>query len=166
MRSRVHNTRNFVLPYREFKQRLRERMRTTIASPIKVRGIGLHCGSECTVELRPAPPGSGRRLNGAPISLAQVSGTTLATTLMTPSGPVAVVEHLFAALHGIGIDDIDINARRSKSQSSMAAQTHGCSSSNRLFTQDSRLNQFVFANPSPSGTRMLGCGQSRLMNCG
>lgn len=85
-------------------------MRTTIASPIKVRGIGLHCGSECTVELRPAPPGSGRRLNGAPISLAQVSGTTLATTLMTPSGPVAVVEHLFAALHGIGIDDIDINA--------------------------------------------------------
>ena len=28
---------------------------------------------------------------------------------MTPNGPVAMVEHLFAALHGLAIDDIDID---------------------------------------------------------
>ena len=89
-------------------------MRTTIAAPIQVRGIGLHCGSDCMVELRPAPPGSGRRLNGAHISPTQVSGTTLATTLMTPNGPVAMVEHLFAALHGLAIDDIDIDVASSE----------------------------------------------------
>lgn len=68
-------------------------------------GPGLHTGQHCEVSLRPGPRGSGWWLNGAPVPELPVRDTRLATTLGTPSGPVMTVEHLFAALAGLGVAD-------------------------------------------------------------
>lgn len=60
------------------------------------------------MRLRPAPPGTGWRLNGGPVPSARVADTFLATSLETPAGPVQTTEHLFAALAGLGVADVDL----------------------------------------------------------
>jgi UDP-3-O-[3-hydroxymyristoyl] N-acetylglucosamine deacetylase len=71
-------------------------------------GVGLHSGAPCAVRLRPGPPGGGWRLNGGRVPECPLTGTFLATTLATPSGPVETTEHLFAALAGLGVADVDL----------------------------------------------------------
>jgi UDP-3-O-[3-hydroxymyristoyl] N-acetylglucosamine deacetylase len=65
-----------------------------------IRGKGLHGGEEASVTFirRPGPV----TLNGAPLPL-PVTGTERATTVRTPRGEVRTVEHLFAALGGLGV---------------------------------------------------------------
>lgn len=74
----------------------------------RLSGPGLHSGRPCAVTLRPAPAGAGWWLGGAPVPTLPVVDTRLATTLGTPSGPVMTVEHLFAALAGLGIADVEL----------------------------------------------------------
>lgn len=69
----------------------------------------MHGGRTTHARLDPAPPGHGWTLNGARVGIAAVRDATLATTLATPTGPVATVEHLFAALNGRCIDDVAIH---------------------------------------------------------
>ncbi|HEX5420296.1 MAG TPA: UDP-3-O-acyl-N-acetylglucosamine deacetylase [Gammaproteobacteria bacterium] len=92
----------------------------TLRDSVRAIGIGLHSGAKVYMNLRPAPPGSGlvfRRLDlpepvDIPASALNVTETTLGTTLEAGGGKVATVEHLLAAMAGLGIDNafIDLTA--------------------------------------------------------
>ncbi|MBV71390.1 MAG: UDP-3-O-[3-hydroxymyristoyl] N-acetylglucosamine deacetylase [Myxococcales bacterium] len=83
--------------------------RRTIEKVVEVTGRSLHSGRQCSVRLEPAASGTGRRFNGAAIGPDMLAQADFATTLLTPHGLVSTVEHLFAALHGLGIDDVFIS---------------------------------------------------------
>ena len=86
----------------------------TLASTSEVRGVGLHSGVLSRVRLRPAAIESGicfvrADMAGAapiPARLSSVVSTTLSTTLGGPDAnapSVSTVEHLMAALCGLGV---------------------------------------------------------------
>lgn len=93
-------------------------MQQTIERPAVCAGIGVHSGEKARLVLKPAPVGSGvifRRtdLDASDIEIKahanSVSDTRLGTTLTNEAGvSVAVVEHLMAALAGMGIDNLII----------------------------------------------------------
>jgi UDP-3-O-[3-hydroxymyristoyl] N-acetylglucosamine deacetylase len=93
-----------------------EQQQVTIAQSVTVRGVGLHTGKETTVKLLPAPPGKGRSFIRVdledrpliPASVKKVSLTTLSTELQQGEAKVRTVEHLLAALVGLGIDNVAI----------------------------------------------------------
>ncbi len=86
----------------------------TIAKPVRCSGIGLHSGRKVHLTCRPAEEDSGvvfhaRTENGVrPLDMApdKVVGTGLATTLGGPDASVSTVEHLLAAVRGLGIDNV------------------------------------------------------------
>lgn len=88
----------------------------TLAHPVERKGIGLHSGITSTVRLLPGEAGQGRYfvrtdLPGAPAVPARVdrvSQTTLSTELTQGDASVRTVEHLLAALSGMGIDNVRI----------------------------------------------------------
>jgi UDP-3-O-[3-hydroxymyristoyl] N-acetylglucosamine deacetylase len=86
----------------------------TIKKPIECSGIGLHSGRRVSLSLRPAVEDSGivfivggnggeRMLRPSPEA---VVCTGLATTLGQGEHRVSTVEHLLAAIRGLGIDNI------------------------------------------------------------
>lgn len=87
----------------------------TLSKSISISGIGLHSGENVQLKLHPAPVDSGIRFlihSGhsvhaiAPLPDA-VSTTELATALSSDGFSVSTVEHLLAALSGLGIDNAD-----------------------------------------------------------
>ena len=91
-------------------------MRRTIATEATVTGVGLHLGVPVTLTFRPARSGSGLRfrrvdLPDAPVIPALVEHVVL-TERRTQIGedPAAVhtVEHVLAAVVGLGVDDLEI----------------------------------------------------------
>lgn len=90
--------------------------RRGIREPVECRGVGLHLGRECTLRFVPAPAGSGIRfrrvdLAGAPETRAHVSVAEAAerrTQLGTGEGALHTVEHVLAAIAGMGVDDLTI----------------------------------------------------------
>src|SRR5213595_1642267 len=89
--------------------------RKTISTNVSISGIGLHSGIYTTVELQPAPAGSGitfvrTDLAGLRIPALQASTTALdhATTVGKDDVSVGTVEHLLAALVACGVTDVDI----------------------------------------------------------
>jgi UDP-3-O-[3-hydroxymyristoyl] N-acetylglucosamine deacetylase len=88
----------------------------TIADSIEQSGIGLHSGQATTVTLHPAPEQSGRYFVRVdlphqpvvPAQVAAVHSTQLSTELVCDGGNVRTVEHLLAALAGLGVDNVRI----------------------------------------------------------
>jgi UDP-3-O-[3-hydroxymyristoyl] N-acetylglucosamine deacetylase len=88
----------------------------TIEESVSTRGVGLHSGAQVTLTLRPAPPDHGivfHRVDipgssSIPATAAQVVDTSFATTLGKDGIRVGTVEHLLAALSGLGIDNLRI----------------------------------------------------------
>ncbi len=88
--------------------------RRSIARPITVSGVGLHLGRPCALTFEPAPVGQGLRfrrtdLSGAPIIPAHVSVAVAAerrTQLGEGDQALHTVEHVLAAVAGLGIDDL------------------------------------------------------------
>lgn len=90
-------------------------MLRTVKTPVTCRGIGLHSGIMVAVSVRPARPGSGilfRRTDAAPgtgdipARYDLVTDTRLCTLLTNEHGvSVGTVEHLMAALAGLGLHD-------------------------------------------------------------
>jgi UDP-3-O-[3-hydroxymyristoyl] N-acetylglucosamine deacetylase len=92
----------------------------TLAAAVTRTGVGLHTGDTMTVRVCPAAAGEGRYfvrvdLPGSPTipaTIAAVHQTTLSTELAqtSPNGiaTVQTVEHLLAALSGLGIDNARI----------------------------------------------------------
>jgi UDP-3-O-[3-hydroxymyristoyl] N-acetylglucosamine deacetylase len=83
----------------------------TVAKRVSCTGIGLHSGTPATLTLAPASPDAGisfvRMDLGIEIpALSEyVADTTLSTNLANGSARVHTVEHVLAALHGMGIDN-------------------------------------------------------------
>jgi len=92
----------------------------TIASPVSISGTGLHTGVLVDMTLKPAEPDFGIRfqridLPGKPVIKADcdlVTDTSRGTTLQAGDAKVNTVEHILAALVGMGIDNvlIELNA--------------------------------------------------------
>ena len=88
----------------------------TIAEKISCTGIGLHSGAPVQLSLHPARADSGivfvRTDLNPPVEIqakpASLYSTTLATTLGDEHASVGTVEHLMAALYGLGIDNVRI----------------------------------------------------------
>ncbi|MCI0637046.1 MAG: UDP-3-O-acyl-N-acetylglucosamine deacetylase, partial [Actinobacteria bacterium] len=88
----------------------------TIAEKVSCTGVGLHSGRPVHLSLHPARAGSGivfvRTDRIHPIEIAAVPGSLrrsrLATTLGRGDATVDTVEHLLAALYGLGIDNVRV----------------------------------------------------------
>lgn len=85
----------------------------TIKQPVTLSGIGLHTGTLTSLTLLPSPPDSGIVFKNAhsekiPALLSHVNSTNRCTTLGTDLFQVHTVEHLLAALSGLGVDNIEI----------------------------------------------------------
>ncbi len=88
----------------------------TIAEKISCTGIGLHSGQPVELTLHPARIDSGirfvrqvrARAVEIPARADAVSATSYATTLGRGAASVGTVEHLMAALYGLGIDNVRI----------------------------------------------------------
>src|SRR5690242_2760103 len=85
----------------------------TLREAVSCQGVGLHSGARVTLTLRPAPAEHGvvfvRTDLDRPVSIPAVASnvvdTSLATTLGKDGAKVGTVEHLMAALYGLGIDN-------------------------------------------------------------
>lgn len=90
--------------------------RTTLASAVVCAGIGLHSGARVRMVLKPAPVGSGLVFERTDLDLEDcripahrdyVRSTDLSTTLVNEHGAsISTVEHVMAALAGLGVDDL------------------------------------------------------------
>lgn len=98
---------------------LQSQQQHTLKAEFERSGIGLHTGEITRVRVLPAPPGQGRYfvrvdLEAAPqipAQIAAVDQTLLSTELKQGAARVRTVEHLLAALVGLGVDNarIEIN---------------------------------------------------------
>jgi UDP-3-O-[3-hydroxymyristoyl] N-acetylglucosamine deacetylase len=92
----------------------------SLARAVATTGVGLHSGEDVQLVLGPAPADSGitfRRRDldpvvAIPARAEYVGDTTLSTSLVMRGHRVSTVEHLLAAMAGMGIDNatIDVNA--------------------------------------------------------
>lgn len=103
-------------------KRMNDMWQHTIQRPVSCEGIGLHSGQPVAVWLRPAAPNSGimfvKHTPTGTVSVAarieQVSQTRLATSLGQGTLTVQTVEHLLAAVSGMGIDNLTIELTASE----------------------------------------------------
>jgi len=88
---------------------------TTLADQVTLTGIGVHSGKPASITLVPAEAGVGivftrtdqDNVTEVPALWDKVSATALCTVLGDPSKEgVATVEHLMAALFGMGVDNL------------------------------------------------------------
>jgi UDP-3-O-[3-hydroxymyristoyl] N-acetylglucosamine deacetylase len=93
----------------------------TLAHSIHRAGIGLHTGESVTVSIFPAPANLGRYFVRTDLGLIIIRAkikalhqTVLSTALGSGSATVRTVEHLLAALVGLGIDNARIEVNGSE----------------------------------------------------
>lgn len=89
---------------------------TTLKSRVSLSGVGVHSGQPVSIHFSPADPDTGiifslpdAGADGIEIraAVSEIGSTDLSTVLGDPAGAhVATVEHLMAALLGMGIDNI------------------------------------------------------------
>ena len=88
----------------------------TLAREVKLEGAGLHTGQPCRLRLGPAPPDSGWQLRRVdvrppvtiPVGPQAVVAAPRCTALGVDGVQVMTVEHLFAALSGLAVDNVAI----------------------------------------------------------
>lgn len=96
---------------------MKQSHQTTLKSAVALSGIGVHSGKEVQVVLHPADVNHGIKFlrtgldNGAERLIegrhTQVSATALCTVVGNhESGAVSTIEHLMAALTGLGVDNV------------------------------------------------------------
>ncbi len=94
----------------------------TLKEIVKFKGVGLHTGKEVSMTILPSKPNTGiifKRIdltnnNIVMPSVYNVSNATLCTTISNEYGiAVSTIEHLMAALYGLGVDNalIEINSQ-------------------------------------------------------
>jgi UDP-3-O-[3-hydroxymyristoyl] N-acetylglucosamine deacetylase len=88
--------------------------RRTLKAAISCIGHGLHSGTDVTLNLLPAAPGTGIVFNRTdlnvkiPAKFDRVNDTRLCTVINTGDARVGTIEHLMAALSASGVDDVEI----------------------------------------------------------
>ena len=88
----------------------------TLSQPVHVQGVGLHSGASVNLSLLPAPVNHGiifvrtdtQRPVAIPALTEFVVDTSLATTLGKDGVKISTVEHLMAALAGMGLDNVRV----------------------------------------------------------
>ena len=91
----------------------------TIAREVSLQGIGLHTGTSVTVSFKPAAVDTGIRfirtdLANRPVvqasfdSVLPVTHSPRCTTITNDGAQVQTIEHLMAALSGLGVDNITV----------------------------------------------------------
>jgi UDP-3-O-[3-hydroxymyristoyl] N-acetylglucosamine deacetylase len=90
------------------------RKRRTLRGEISFDGVGIHSGQSSSVKISPREEGGGITFsfgdNTYSIGEAGIDGTHRNTTLCFPKGEkLATVEHLLAAVIGMGLDDVLIS---------------------------------------------------------
>ena len=94
----------------------------TLKTEVKFEGVGLHTGKEVSIKVCPSEPNTGivfKRIdldknNIVLPNIFNVTNATLCTTISNESGvSISTIEHLMAALYGLGIDNalIEINSQ-------------------------------------------------------
>ena len=94
----------------------------TILNNIKIKGIGVHTGSNVAINILPAAPNNGiifkrvdlNKNNIVIPSYSNVTDAKLCTTISNQYGvKVSTIEHLMGAFYGLGIDNalVEINAQ-------------------------------------------------------
>jgi UDP-3-O-[3-hydroxymyristoyl] N-acetylglucosamine deacetylase len=89
----------------------------TLKNTIQATGVGLHSGEKVLLTLRPAPINTGIIFTRVDLPEAvtipalahHVTDTTLSTTLGMKDKGISTVEHLLAAIAGLGIDNLYID---------------------------------------------------------
>ncbi|PLX70930.1 MAG: UDP-3-O-acyl-N-acetylglucosamine deacetylase [Denitrovibrio sp.] len=88
----------------------------TVKSTIEMEGIGLHTGEKMSLVISPAYPDTGICFRRSDIeceytrvSPYTVTSTQLATTIQCGNNTISTIEHLMAALYGLGIDNAKID---------------------------------------------------------
>jgi UDP-3-O-[3-hydroxymyristoyl] N-acetylglucosamine deacetylase/3-hydroxyacyl-[acyl-carrier-protein] dehydratase len=88
----------------------------TIRNPVEYEGIGIHSGAKVKVRFKPADADAGVNFVRVdlpekpriPVNANSISYRMRRTSLRRDSGEVNTVEHLLAALSGMGIDNLNI----------------------------------------------------------
>ena len=94
----------------------------TLKKEVKFEGVGLHTGEEVFIKVCPSEPNTGivfkridlNKNNIVLPNIFNVTNATLCTTISNESGvSISTIEHLMAALYGLGIDNalIEINSQ-------------------------------------------------------
>lgn len=82
----------------------------TVCSNAVMQGIGLHTGENCRIELLPAEIGAGvvfvSKNEEIKAVIANVQDTNRGITLCGQNSQIHTVEHLLAALAGMGVDNV------------------------------------------------------------
>ena len=87
----------------------------TIKEIISINGIGLHTGQEVSIKIKPAEPNTGiifkrtdlNKNNYIIPNIFNVTNTNFCTTISNEFGTkVSTIEHLMAALFGMGVDNV------------------------------------------------------------
>jgi UDP-3-O-[3-hydroxymyristoyl] N-acetylglucosamine deacetylase len=89
------------------------RVQTTLKRKLSLKGIGLHAGAKVTCTIHPAPANHGIVFLRSDLTsqtriradISKVIRTDMSTTLGSSGVVVATVEHLMAALVGMGVDN-------------------------------------------------------------
>lgn len=89
----------------------------TIAREVSLRGRGLFTGEDSTVIFKPAPPGHGtvfvrgdlQRPVRIPALVQHITRRARRSTLRNGPDAIETIEHCLAALHGLGIDNVQID---------------------------------------------------------
>ena len=94
----------------------------TLKKEVKFEGVGLHTGKAVSIKVCPSKPNTGivfKRIdldknNIVLPNIFNVTNATLCTTISNEAGvSISTIEHLMAALYGLGIDNalIEINSQ-------------------------------------------------------
>ena len=93
----------------------------TLGRSVSCSGIGLHSGRKVTLRLKPAPADHGIRfkrldLDGleVPAVADRIAGISYATGLAQDAASVGTVEHLLAALVGLGVDNVSVELNQAE----------------------------------------------------
>ncbi len=85
---------------------------TTLREAFTYEGVGLHTGVPCRVDVRPAPANSGLRFFAGAIEIPALAEYVVETARATVVGKdgvtISTIEHLLAALFGMGIANAQI----------------------------------------------------------
>ena len=88
------------------------RYQTTLREPLAFEGVGLHSGAPCRVEIRPAAPGTGLRFVSSGVEIPALAEYVVETARATVIGKdgvtISTVEHVLAALFGMGVSNAEL----------------------------------------------------------
>ncbi len=91
------------------------RFETTIQRPVEASGVGLHHGVPVTIQICPAPAGTGIVFERSDLENFRIAATwsnvarvSYATSLMRQGVLISTTEHLLSVLYSVGIDNVII----------------------------------------------------------